>query len=404
MANSKILIVDDDPYNVLLVTEMMSHEGFEFISARDGYEALDVAEKELPNLIILDWNMPRLDGLETLKALKQNPTLKDIPVIMLTGIMASSENLMTAMSEGAIDFVSKPFNKVELLSRIKSMLLLSHSMLELKEKYEIIENSNKFIHSVFEKIPHPLVYYSPDGKIILHNQEFRRLVTTDENQLIGKSIYTYLNAHDDDVHKSYDLEIIKNRGKVNYEHSAGIEKNVFIFTKNIFYNLHDENEGIICLMTNITELKNAHELIIENKKKELASSTLKLIQTTESKNILIDQLNKVNAFANKKGKDLIRNIIKQVGNFSGESVWKEFETRFENVYESFYKELNQRYPDLTPGEKKLCALLRLSLSTKDIASITFQNPQSIDVARYRLRKKLKLAPDDNLVDFLLKID
>jgi PAS domain S-box-containing protein len=404
MANSKILIVDDDPYNVLLVTEMMSQQGFEFISARDGYEALEVAEKELPNLIILDWNMPRLDGLETLKALKQNASLRDIPVIMLTGIMASSENLMTAMSEGAIDFVSKPFNKVELLSRIKSMLLLSHSMLELKEKYEIIENSNKFIHSVFEKIPHPLVYYSPEGKIILHNEEFRLLVSIEENQLVGNTIYSYLNSNGDDIHKSTDLEILKNKDKVNYEHSVGIDEDVFIFTKSIFYNLHGETEGIICLMTNITELKNAHEQIIENKKKELASSTLKLIQTTEYKNQLIEQLNKVNTFTNKKGKDLIRSIVKQVGNFSGESVWKEFETRFENVYESFYKELNQRFPDLTPGEKKLCALLRLSLSTKDIASITFQNPQSIDVARYRLRKKLKLAPDDNLVDFLLKID
>ena len=78
--------------------------------------------------------------------------------------------------------------------------------------------------------------------------------------------------------------------------------------------------------------------------------------------------------------------------------------RFEQVYEVFYKRLMEQFPDLTPGERKLCALLRLNVSSKDIAAITFQNPQSVDMARYRLRKKLNLTGEDNLVDFLTKID
>jgi hypothetical protein len=69
--------------------------------------------------------------------------------------------------------------------------------------------------------------------------------------------------------------------------------------------------------------------------------------------------------------------------------WKEFEARFENVFESFYDGLNSRNFDLTPGEKKLCALLRLNLSSKDIAALTFQNSQSVDMVPLPIKKEIK---------------
>jgi DNA-binding CsgD family transcriptional regulator len=87
-----------------------------------------------------------------------------------------------------------------------------------------------------------------------------------------------------------------------------------------------------------------------------------------------------------------------------EQIWNDFETRFENAFDSFYTALLEKFPGLTPNERKLCALLRSGLSSKDIAMLTFQNPQSVDVARYRLRKKLNLVNDENLIDFLLRID
>ena len=101
---------------------------------------------------------------------------------------------------------------------------------------------------------------------------------------------------------------------------------------------------------------------------------------------------------------MIRATIQQFNINSGNKVWQEFETRFENVYESFYKKLDVQYPGLTPGERKLSALLRLNLSSKDIAALTFQNPQSVDMARYRLRKKMNLSQEENLIDVLVGID
>lgn len=73
---------------------------------------------------------------------------------------------------------------------------------------------------------------------------------------------------------------------------------------------------------------------------------------------------------------------------------------FEQVHPSFYKNIEEKCPDLTIKEKRLCAFLRLGLSTKDIASITFTEVRSVESARNRLRKKLDIASDESLIEFL----
>ncbi len=100
---------------------------------------------------------------------------------------------------------------------------------------------------------------------------------------------------------------------------------------------------------------------------------------------------------------LIR-LVNEMQNDKDEQFWKEFETRFVDVHSEFYKALNEKFPDLTPGEKKLAAFLRLNMTTKDIAAITTQSPDSIKVARSRLRKKLGLNSSDNLIGFLESIN
>jgi DNA-binding CsgD family transcriptional regulator len=86
-----------------------------------------------------------------------------------------------------------------------------------------------------------------------------------------------------------------------------------------------------------------------------------------------------------------------------DKIWKEFEIRFQEVHQDFYSRLNERFPDLTPNEKKLAAFLRLNMTTKDISAITFQLPDSIKTARSRLRKKLGLPQEANIIAFLESI-
>ena len=128
MRSLKILIVDDEPLNISLYFEMLRQDDYNIIAAADGLEAVQKAEIELPDLIILDWNMPRLNGLEALKRIKSDEKTNKIPVLMITGVMTSSENLTSALQEGAIDFLRKPFDRMELKTRVRSDLLLSQTI------------------------------------------------------------------------------------------------------------------------------------------------------------------------------------------------------------------------------------------------------------------------------------
>ncbi|MEG2666949.1 MAG: helix-turn-helix transcriptional regulator, partial [Bacteroidales bacterium] len=81
--------------------------------------------------------------------------------------------------------------------------------------------------------------------------------------------------------------------------------------------------------------------------------------------------------------------------------WKEFELRFEEVHTDFFKKLNDRFPDLTQNDKRLCAYLRLNISTKDIANLLYLSVAGVESARYRLRKKLNInSTDIDIVQFL----
>ena len=141
---------------------------------------------------------------------------------------------------------------------------------------------------------------------------------------------------------------------------------------------------------------------VEFKNKELTINVMNQI----TKNEMIGDLSKRLIQMEQKASDPVtRNEISQLSNSlkqnSSIEIWDEFETRFLQVYNSFYENLLSRFPDLNPNELKLCALLRLNLSTKEICKLSGQRPSSLDIARYRLRKKLGLANSQiNLSTFL----
>ena len=145
MNNSKILLVDDEPLNLKLYDKMLKEHNFVITTATNGQECLDRVREEFPDLIILDWNMPVMNGIDALETLKKDSSTKDIPVLMVTGVMTSSEDLAYAMTVGAVDFLKKPFDKQELNARVRNILLLSESLKALKNQNTLLEDKNLFI-------------------------------------------------------------------------------------------------------------------------------------------------------------------------------------------------------------------------------------------------------------------
>lgn len=141
------------------------------------------------------------------------------------------------------------------------------------------------------------------------------------------------------------------------------------------------------------------------KNKELTTNVMYLLRKNELINSISVKLLNLKDSLVKANQKPVQDIINEMQRSVDDDVWKEFEFRFKDVHESFYKRLNELFPDLTQNEKKLCAFLRLNMSTKEISAITFQSPHSITIARARLRKKLNLTNQDvNLVEFLSKIE
>lgn len=121
MAKATILIVDDEKTIAEAVKYNLDKAGFRTLVASDGTTALELARREEPDLILLDWMLPEMDGLAVCRMLKQETKTKHIPVIMLT-VKSEERDKVLGLETGADDYVTKPFSARELVARVKAML------------------------------------------------------------------------------------------------------------------------------------------------------------------------------------------------------------------------------------------------------------------------------------------
>jgi two-component system, OmpR family, phosphate regulon response regulator PhoB len=116
-----LLVADDDEDILTLVQLRLSRSGYEVVVARDGEEALRLAQERHPDLAVLDWMMPKASGLEVLRAIRAGSETADIPVVLLTA-RASEADVQEGLDAGADDYIAKPFSPQELASRVHMIL------------------------------------------------------------------------------------------------------------------------------------------------------------------------------------------------------------------------------------------------------------------------------------------
>lgn len=139
---------------------------------------------------------------------------------------------------------------------------------------------------------------------------------------------------------------------------------------------------------------------LDYKNKELTTNVMYLLKKNELILTVCDKLKKAKSSFKLENRAMVEDVIRDLESASKGDMWKEFELRFQEVHSDFYDKLNRLFPNLTPNELKLCAFLRLNMSTKDIAAITFLSINGINIARHRLRKKLNMDKDESLIIFL----
>jgi len=179
---NKILIVDDEPFNLDLLEQELSDQGYVIERANDGAEALQKVPSFLPDVILLDYMMPKMNGLEVVKQLKQDEKYKGIPVILLTA-KASQEDKVKGLDAGADDYVVKPFEAFELLARVRSMV-------RIKQMHDALEEWNQ---NLADKVRQQVDQIERMGRL--------------KRYLSPQIAETILKSEDDSLFKSHRREI-----------------------------------------------------------------------------------------------------------------------------------------------------------------------------------------------------
>jgi DNA-binding response OmpR family regulator len=121
MAGKKILVVDDETFIINLLRNGLTENGFEVITADNGFDAILAVEEQLPDCVITDIMMPRLSGIDFLKALKNSKVTKDVPVILISA-MDQAEMVQQGLDMGAVDYITKPFKINEIVGKLRHHL------------------------------------------------------------------------------------------------------------------------------------------------------------------------------------------------------------------------------------------------------------------------------------------
>ena len=147
---AKILVVDDEPRNVRILQIQLNARGYTVHTAADGLEALDSVDKEMPDIILLDINMPKMDGFEVVKQIRANEATEFIPIVMITALRDTRENRIKSIEAGADDFIEKPFDSLEVLARVRSLLRIKQYQDTLAKHNARLEEELQMARSIQE--------------------------------------------------------------------------------------------------------------------------------------------------------------------------------------------------------------------------------------------------------------
>ncbi len=271
-----ILIVDDAPANALLLTRMLTARGYRARPVLSGKLALLAAHAELPDLILLDINMPEMDGYELCEQLKADGLLKEIPVFFMSARDEAMDKVK-AFHVGGVDYVTKPFQLEEVYARVETHLKIRSLQRRLSRQNENLErmvvkiqDAREYAENIVETVREPLVVLNGDLKILTANSSFYDTFQVTPVETLGKFIYDLGNRQWDIPRLRLLFEEILphdtlfNGYEVEHEFPGIGHKCILLNARQIFRN--DIGSAIILLaMEDITqEKKNREELLLKD--------------------------------------------------------------------------------------------------------------------------------------------
>ena len=197
--NYKILVVDDIATNVLLLKTILGKAGYRIVTATGGREALEKVESESPDLILLDIMMPDMNGYEVIERLKADERFCRIPVIFLSALH-DSENIVKGFKMGASDYVSKPFNHEELITRVAHHMFIAEAQRVIVRQNEELQETLASRDKMYSVIAHDL--RSPIGSL---KMLFNTLLDSLDAERVGAGNLDMLRMGNDIAEDTFSL-------------------------------------------------------------------------------------------------------------------------------------------------------------------------------------------------------
>ena len=229
-----ILVVDDVVSNVLLLKILLTKENFKVLTANNGYTCIEIAQNNHPDLILLDVMMPDINGFETAEKLKSDPATADIPIIFLTALNAPSD-LVKGFQVGANDFLTKPFNKEELVMRVMRQIQLVFAKRIIESQNAELKRTISNRDKMYSFIAHDLRSPMASIRMVLN-----LLVSTISSELIGEELFSLLDKANKESEETHDLldNLLKwtksQTGRLNVVHQNFDISDVLIGIEDIF--------------------------------------------------------------------------------------------------------------------------------------------------------------------------
>lgn len=321
MSLPKILIIDDREFDRILYKEYLGDVNYGFRELDDGEMVLQELGESVPDLILLDWQMARVGGKDTLKLVKKSNAYKDVPIIIITGLKDEAV-LEIAFDYGATDFLNKPVTSTELNARVRNVLSLVHAQKSLVEQQKELKELYNIVTSQKDQLKETLEYKEQLSQI--KTNEFEKELQEKKRKMITQEVDS--------------SKLVKH---------------------------------IEALSVDVTD---CYALL---KKENAESGVLRKLKSLERK---------------------MDDIVKS----NGDS-WEDFKNVYENLDPKFFKTLTHRNPKLTNLDLQHCAYIRMNVDNYELTRILNVEMKSLQMTRYRIKKKLKLPEKQTLREFVNSI-
>lgn len=283
-SQKKILIVDDTVENLQIAMSYIIADSvpYSMLAAQNGEIALRIAQQEKPDIIIMDWEMPVMNGIDCIIELKKNPETTNIPVIISTGIRLTPDDLKIAFHAGASDFIRKPLEKTEFLARINSHLKQAELINEISQQSVIIsEAETKRLNEHIELLE---AVNSENSETISF---FGNILEDISTRLVN------LNLKNDEIEKIISaIEMLRKKSSVSENTNFNVEKNYIYQLLQKHPNLTPQEIQLCVFIRKDIQTKEIAEITFRE------SASVKVARSRLRKKLGLDELNNLHAYLN----------------------------------------------------------------------------------------------------------